>query len=393
MITLTRETRQFVLASTVSICVVLLALFLLNLDLTRDEPRPAGVRPLALWIAERPADWIAAASLSDQSLDSDLLNRRALWHEAHALAERLAPRRPNTAAGFVRAGLFHWYELGPGDRKAVLDVAAPLMRDPAVFEELHRPMWQLTRDFGYLRRVAPPTILAWSQLRDIAVTNGRFADYRELRDALRTLRMQFFLQKREGLSAAEMLNLLPQPIDAADEPLVRAILTELDQRPYDPHQAGGRIEELTAFAIEHDVQPLTALSPLIETQRIVRDETRARLARALGDIEAARRIELVSISDRRPESEGAWSGTCGEAEVCRSAFTTREGPRAIIASVVQSDEVPPYVEIYVDDALAAEGEVRDERTFQVSSAGTHRIEVRIVNPRTRNGIQRRLRLS
>jgi hypothetical protein len=390
---MTRRMRQLVLSAATAICVVLLGLFLLNLDLTRDEKRPDEVRELAQWIAERPADWIAAASLSDRSLDSTLANRRALWHEAHALAERLAPRRPNTAAGFVRAGLFHWYELAPPDRKAVLDVAAPLMTDPVVFEQLHRPMWQLTRDFGYLRRVAPPTVNVWLQLREIAVTNGRFADYRDLRESVRTLRMQSFLQKRDSLTAADMLNLLPSPLDAADEPLVRAILTELDQRAYDPYQAGGRIEELTEFAIAHKVQPLTALSPLVETQRIIRDDTRAHLARALGDAAAARRIELIGIVEKRSDTPGVWTGSCGQTEVCTSAFMVHEGPRTITMSVVQSDEVPPYVEIYVDDVLTAEGEVRDERTFAITSPGRHHTEVRLVNPRTRNGIQRRLRLS
>ena len=60
----------------------------------------------------------------------------------------------------------------------------------------------------------------------------------------------------------------------------------------------------------------------------------------------------------------------------------------------QSDEIPPYVEIYVDDLRRAEGEVRDERTFDITAhPGLHAVEVRLVNPRTRNGIQRRLRLS
>jgi hypothetical protein len=258
---------------------------------------------------------------------------------------------------------------------------------------LHQPLWQLTRDFNYLRRVAPPTVLAWTWLRDLAATNGRFADYRDFRESLRTLRMQNFLKRRESMSAADMLAMLPQPLDAADVPLVRAILTELDQRAYDPHQAGGRIEELTVFAIEHRVQPLSALSPLIETQRIVTDETRARLARALGDVAAARRIELVGITERREEPAGVWTATCGTNEVCTSAFKKQEGPLTVTTSVVQTDEVPPYVEIYVNDVLAAEGEVRNSHTFTVGSPGMHRYEVRLINPRTRNGIQRRLRLS
>lgn len=390
---MTRRTRQLVLSISSAVCAMLLVAFLATPELRREDKRPEDVRALAEWIAARPADWIAASALSDRSLDSDLPRRRELWHAAHQLAEKLAPRRPNTAAGFVRAGLFHWYELGPDDRRKVLDVAAPLLRDHETFATLHQPLWQLTRDFNYLRRVAPPSIMAWTWLRDIAATHGRFADYRDLRESLRTLRMQTFLQRRESLSAADMLALLPPKLDAGEVPLVRAILTELDQRPYDPHQAGGRIEELTVFAIEHDVQPLSALSTLVETQRVLHDETRARLARALGDIAAARRIELVSIVDRSPQTPGVWTGTCGENELCTSALKRHDGPLTITASVAQSDEVPPYVEIYVNDVLAAEGEVRNSKTFAIGAAGANRTEVRLVNPRTRNDIQRRLRLS
>jgi hypothetical protein len=88
-----------------------------------------------------------------------------------------------------------------------------------------------------------------------------------------------------------------------------------------------------------------------------------------------------------------WTGTCGNNEICTSAWRRHQGPLQIALSVVQSDEVAPYVEIYVDGVLQAEGEVKEARTFTIGSAAGHSTEVRIVNPRTRNGIQRRLRLS
>ncbi|HEY0160267.1 MAG TPA: hypothetical protein VGF28_23480 [Thermoanaerobaculia bacterium] len=389
---MTRRTRQLVLATTIAVSSLLLVLFLLNRDLARDEERPDEVRALGRWIAVRPADWLAASALTDRSLDSDLPRRRELWHAGYALAEQLAPRRPNTAAGFVRAGLFHWYELGPADRRAVLGVAATLMDDPTVFADLYKPLWQLTRDFGYLRRVAPPTVAALAELRELAVTNGLFAEYRELRGALRHARIRSFVQRRAELPVGELLAYLPPYLDYGDAPLVRAILDELEQRPFDPREAGGRIEDLVVFALDHHLQPLSGLSPFVELPDMLRPETRVRLARALGDEVAAKRIEITSIVPAPAPSDG-WSGTCGTHEVCTSAYRRHEGPLHLALSTVQSDEVPPYVEVYVDGALAAEGEVKEERAFTVGSTGRHRVEVRIVNPRTRNGIQRRVRLS
>jgi hypothetical protein len=388
----TPRKRQAVLATTIVVSSLLLALFLMNPAIARDEKRPQDVDALARWIAAHPADWLAASALTDRSLDSSVPRRRELWHAGYALAEHLAPRRPNTAAGFVRAGLFHWYELGPADRAKVLDVAAPLMRDPAVFASLYKPLWQLTRDFAYLRRVAPPNMAALSELRDLAVTNGLFAEYRELRSALRHAHIRTFVANRAQMTVGELVAFMPPRLDAADAPLVRAILEELEQRAFDPHEVGGRIEDLTVFALDHRLQPLSGLSPFVEEQLILKPETRKRLALALGDEAAAKRIKLISTLEPAP-GYGGWTGTCARNEVCTSAYHHHEGPLQIAVSVVQTDEVAPYVEIYVDGVLEAEGEVKDERTFAVGSAGAHFTEVRMVNPRTRNGIQRRVRLS
>jgi hypothetical protein len=423
---MTRSARQWTLSATIVISTVLLVLFLTS-DLTLDPERPEDVLALARWVARRPADWLAASALTDRSLDSDLPRRRELWLAGYAHAERLAPRRPNTAAGFVRAGLFHWNELGPGERKAVLDVAATLMDEPRVFEQMHPSLWQLTRDFAYLRRVAPDTMDATGALRDLAVANGLFGEYRELRETTRRLRQQTFQQRRKELAVRDLLSLLPARLDTAEIPMLQGILEELHERAFDPKQAPGRMDEVAIFAIEHDLQPLAGLSSFVETPGVLRDVTRARLALALGNRTAAARIELTTAvvgakewipyyreragyeaqhgnealaatyRDReaftaRGES-GGWSGMCGE-ELCTSAFREHEGPLAIALSVTQTDEVPLYVEIYVDDALAAEGEVSGERTFAVDpGVGRHRTEVRLVNPRTRNGIQRRARLS
>ncbi|HEX8619210.1 MAG TPA: hypothetical protein VF911_16635 [Thermoanaerobaculia bacterium] len=419
--------RTSALIATSALAALVLALFFTQLELTRADERPRDVQELARRIARRPADWLAACALSDRSLDSDLPRRRELWRAGYAHAELLAPRRPNTAAGFVRAGLFHWHELTPAERKAVLDTAATLMDQPGVFERMYQPLWQLTRDLAYLRRVAPRNAHSFSILRDLAAMNGLFADYRALRAESRAARLQAFSRERKQLAAAELLMYVPDRLDAAEAPLVRGILDELNERAFDPQQLPGHIDSIALFAIEHNLQPLAALSPFIETPNVMRDVTRARLALALGDRTAASRIELttavvgakewIPYYEARAEYEArhgdaalaktyrdraaftargqtsAWAGLC-DADLCLSATREHEGPLAVTLTVVQSDEVPLYVEIYVDGVLMAEGEVRDVRTFAPAvGAGMHRTEVRLVNPRTRNGIQRRARLS
>lgn len=427
---MTRVVRRMLLMSAAASSALLLLLFLANLHLTRDPVRPDSLDGLTAWIAHHPADWLAASAITDRSLDSALpLQRRvALWRSSHILAVYLAPLRTNPTAGFVRAGLFHWYELGTADRKAVLEAAAPLLRDPAIFTALHRPLWELTRDLRYLRRSGPQTLNALSMLRELAIASGDFAEYRSLRAAMRDRRMADFQAKRATATIAELIDILPRPITDSDEPLVRAILAEIDRRPFDVHTMGGRVEELALYAIRHDVKPLTALAPFVDRAGSLTNPTRARLALALGDRDGAMRVELTTAMVNAAEwvpylleraafeerngqpalaaryrlratvadgpAANAWTNTCGGAELCSSVFRIHDGPLQFKASVAQSDEIPPYVEVYLDDVLVMEGEVRGEKTFAVDAApGPHQTEVRLVNRTVRNGTQRRVRLS
>ena len=427
---MTRTMRQTLLTSVAAASALLFLLFLANRDLALDAIRPDDLGELAGWLSHHPADWLAASAITDRSLDSALpLQRRvALWRSSHMLAAHLAPLRTNPTAGFVRAGLFHWYELGTAERRAVLAAAAPLLRDPAIFAALHRPLWELTHDLGYLQRSAPPTINALTMLRELAVSGGNFGAYRNLRAALRDGRMNEFRAKRATATVAELIDILPQPITESDEPLVRAILEEIDRRPFDLQTMGGRVEELALYAIRHDVKPLTALAPLVEHDDTLTTHPRARLALALGDRNAAMRVELttamVNAAEWVPylleraafeERQGqpalaaryrlratvaerpavnVWTNVCGVAELCTSVFRIHDGPLKFKVSVVQSDQTAPYVEVYLDDKLVMEGEVLDGKTFDIEAApGPHRTEVRLVNRTMRNGAQRRVRLS
>lgn len=390
---MTRPTRRVMLAL---FCAGSLALAVAFLQFNEEPTRPPSndLAALARWIADHPADWMATSAIADISLDTNLPRRFELWRGAHLFANRLAPWRTNPKAGFVRAGLFHWYELGPADRKAVLDAAAPLLRDPQVFAQMTPAIWQLTRDLGYLRAVAPRTLRALESLRGLAVMHGRFDEYRALREEIRVARLESFRAMRKAARPAEMLALLPPRLDRDEVPLVQGILEELDLRPFEPDQMDRRVEELTRFAVRHDVKPLTGLAPLVGIRGKLEPVTRAQLARAVGDESAALRIELTEgVRTTVREAPTSWIGLCGRDELCDRAHRNHEGPLTIRMAVAQSDEIDPYVEVYVDDTLVEEGPIQDERTFTAGSAGLHRIELRLVNARTRNGAQRRVRVS
>ena len=395
MITLTRTQRRALLTTTIVTMSLVLLLFLTNRDVARDPKPPQDAQALAAWLAAHPSDWKAAAALSDRALDSDLPRRHEVWRASYETGRALAPSRTNPPAGFVRAGLFHWYELSAAERTLVLDTAAPLMRgDAKLFEQLHRPLYRLTRDFGYLQRAAPKTVTAFSSLRDLAAAQGEFEQYRALRAEVRRVRREQFMERRSAAQIDELLSLLPHPIRAEDEELVRTLLAELDRRPFDPAQLHRGVEEVTVFALDHDLQPLGGLAPLLAARGFLRDETRVRLARESGNHEAAARLELsTNVQLTKPPQVGAWEGLCGTDELCGGARGVHRGPLSLTLTVAQSDEIAPYVEIYVDDALVAEGEIRDTRTFDViRDAGEHRVEVRMINSTTRSGIQRRVRL-
>jgi len=455
---MSRRTRQLFLVLVALVCAVALTLVLTHRELLLDPEAPD--EPRAEWLSEHPADWLAASALADVSLDSPSPRRLELWRASYAHAKLLAPHRRNTDAGFVRAGLFHWYELNAADRAKVVRAAGPLLRDPPFFARMHGALWQLTRDFAWLHANAPDTPEARAALRNLALSRGLFAEYRTLREELRRLRMKSFEAQRRTGEAHALLNLVPERVERDDEPLVRGILEELDRRAFEPQQLHVGVESLVDYAVRRDVRPLAGLLPLIESQSVLRDVTRARAALDLDNPAVASRIELTSsvangaewqpyYLDRarfearrrdavaansylmraaaegmttrvlaaaidvartlgRPQDEQRfraqlartprpWVGTCGTNEVCTSARTVEYaegGTLSVALENAQSDEIAPYVEIYVDDARLAEGEVQDARTFTIDvPPGLHDVEVRLVNTHTRNGAPRRVRLS
>lgn len=457
---MTVRTRQVLLLIVTAVTAISLMTVLWNRESLRDATAPDDSAQLGLWLVDHPTDWLAASRLADASLDMQSPRRLDLWRAAYAHAKSLAPRRTNADAGFVRAGLFHWYELNGDDRRRVLEATAPLMRDPQFFARMHVPLWQLTHDFQWLQANAPRTADARHSLRNLAVAEGLFSDYRVLREALRSARMKAFEAQRRTAEPQALLAMLPDRIDRSDELLVRGILEELDRKAFQPEQLRHGIEPLVDYAVRHDLQPLKGIVPLLGETGALREVTRARAALDLNDRAAASRIEMTSSTtnpaewepyylDRarfearrgdvaaanaylvraaadgmniptlaaavdvarilgKPEDEAqfqaqlaemrrSWAGTCAQNEVCSSARAfdyVRDGTVRLTLTAAQSDEVPPYVEIYVDDARLAEGEIRQTRTFTIPvPSGLHEIEVRLVNPLMRNGAQRRVRVS
>jgi hypothetical protein len=457
---MSRTTRQIFLMITVLLFGTMFIAAISNLHVLRDPRPPRDIEGMATWLARHPADWITASALSDAALDSMFPRRFELWRKAHELGAHLAPLRPNATVAFVRGGLFHWYELSEADRAAVLAEAAPLLRDPAIFSDLHAPLWRLTRDFAYLRSNAPPTLDAVDQLRTLAAKYGQFAEYRELRAALQRKRLEIFQQQHATMSLEAMLRLLPRAPDVGDEPLLRAVLEELQRRSFAVSELRG-LEPLVLYALRHDLRPLDGLAPLVRIRDAMPAPARARLALALNESSAASAIELGGAVVGAPEwtayhaeralfearrgdrggtlaqlnkamipkptlaalaagkeamtllgdtdaaasyraqlaawNERRWRNACGGVELCdwvTMDVYTAGGRVPVTLAPSQTDQTPPYVEIYVDDRLVLEGEVRDMRTFDVPVPdGVHEIEIRLANERTRNGVQRRVRLS
>jgi hypothetical protein len=398
----------------------------------REEVRPREAEGLAQWLRRHPSDFAAATALLEVALDSRIPSRFELWRDTYRLATRLAPYRPHPRQAFVRSGLFHWYELTDGDRRAVLAAAAPLLRDPEVFAAMRVPLWELTENFDYLLRNHPPDVESLVVLRDLAAENGLFDRYRTLRGEVVRQRLADFETRKAAMSPAAMLALVPLPVTRDDERFVHALLQELHNRPLDAEPVQReRLNALLEYALDHDLGPLDGLESILLAPETADDPLRARLAVRLGALDRASAIEVGSSAREplaweayfaeRAEAERAsgelptaklygarmlslrrlphpWRGLCGT-EICATAAKTvlaeRGGPQKLtLAPVAGDSSVPPYVEIFVDGSRVAEAPLPHETMLDAGtlSEGVHRLEIALVNPLTRERRTRRVRL-
>lgn len=375
-----------------------LALFLLDPPREDPQPPPHESSRAAERLALHPTDWAAVSVISEHALEGDSPRRVEMWRESSALALKLAPHTGVARNGFLRAGLFHWYELGDGDRRAVLAELAPLMREPAMFYRVAQPLFELTGDLKYLRRNQPHTIETVRGLRDLAAMHGRFDDYRELRDELNALRREQLPKRFESLPPSEIITALPAHPTADDQVLITAALRVLHEQPLEVDC--GRPDVLDAvidYALRHRLAPLDGLAQTVHEPKWASAYVRAALARALGDPASAQQID--PDGQARPThgetliiNGVTWDGACG-AMFCRDAHAELDGPRPITLDNARSDEVPPYVEIYVDDERVWEGAIPGKLAVPPIPAGHHRVEIRLVNPLTRNREGRAVRIS
>jgi len=117
------------------------------------------------------------------------------------------------------------------------------------------------------------------------------------------------------------------------------------------------------------------------------------LNRTVGNTAEAAAVHARLVA--RANKVEQWFGKCGD-DVCndaRGSVWSNGTPFTLKLATVQSDEVPPYAEVYADDALAGEGAVSPSLVARAQLlSGIHRIDVRVANPMTRNAIHRRIRI-
>jgi hypothetical protein len=360
---------------------------------TESETLPRTAPELATRLAAHPTDWRAASALSEISLDTRLERKQELWRASHELAALLAPARSEPQTGFARSGFFHWSELSAADQKAALAAFVPQLETSAFFG-MARPLFALTGDLGILRNHHPNTDEAVETLESIAATNGRFDDYRALRGQVTQRRVATFLARVGSMSSSEIINALPPaPYHTDIQPIIAAALTELSEKPLSENPGRPDVTEpLADYALRHDLKPLDGLEALTRFHDTATEATRAALARKLGFEQRAGDVE-ASMFPATPPVKNAWSGTCSS-DVCVRGWrdvVVAKSPLVVTVTAAESDDVPPYVEIYLDDQRVAEDAVAKPRRFEIDARrGTHRLEVLVANPVTRNRAARRV---
>lgn len=410
--------------------VALLLFAIVHPHLPPSEP-PTDFAGAMRWLAAHPADYLAAGAVTNEALNAQTPRRFEIWRESHDLAMQLAPWRTGPRMSFVRSGLEHWYELPPRDRNDVLRSAAPLLHDPEIFQRVAQPLFELTRNFAYLRANAPHDAPSRDRLSRIAATNGLFADYRSLRAEAATARLRRFSKIRSSASQADLIEILPEHFDGDDEPLLREILDELNRRPIDaPPSSPALVDRVVDYALRYHIEPLNGLEALVDLPGAASEPARARVALHLGDPDRASRIELSSPQndpsvwadyfDERAafarkhgdvalaklydakaflghQARAKWTGLCADKTICTSG--SREllvaKPHRLALSLDSNQEtVPAYVEIFVDERRVTEGEVPTTKTFDLGpgATGWHPIDVRVVNPFTPQAQEHRLRI-
>jgi hypothetical protein len=377
---------------------MLMTIGLVFLEQPRGEPSPMprDLDRLARRLASHPTDWRASSAIADRALDGDLPARVETWRAAGALTVQLAPNFAPARTGFARAGLFHWYELGDVDRRSVLTALAPLLRDPVTFEQMAQPIFELTGNLLFLRAAQPRTIGSIETLRNLAVRNGLFDQYRALRSELVATRTRLLMDRLPALPPSQIIAALPLYPSTDDQPMIVTALRALRERPLEVDCGNSSVlENMIDYAVRHRLTPLDGLGAVVRERTWASGFARGQLARALSK---PIRPDDPSLNDRRPphgevaKIDGVkWDGACGLG-FCGRATADVDGTRSLTIESVNSDEIPCYIECYIDDARIWEGPILSKVLVGIG-AGQHRVEIRLVNPLMRSRGQRHFRIA
>jgi hypothetical protein len=330
-----RNSRAFL--TTIAVAVgSLLLLFLAWPPITFDEDGIPLDRPaLALRLANRPADWLTIVRVTESALDWPVTGRLPLWREAHTLARRYAPMRDNADVGYVKNALFHWNDLTEDDRRGVIDASVRLIRDPRHFERLHRALFDLTRDISVLRRGNPGTIGSTSAIAQLAVTNGRFDDYRALRDQLIQLHAADMAAAGRPLDVMGVTNTLQWT--TREEPVIVQALEKLATEPPEEDRPGADgVERLATYTLAHHLGPLEGLAYYAKAESYLRDPLRARLASAAGDTGLATQVLAATAGSNSKE----WAAYHAERAIAAAAAGNTTEADSELRQAMAADDAP-----------------------------------------------------
>lgn len=275
--------------------IVLLAVGLLSISILVHAPaiNVAEKGEIARTLENYPASGDAYRRSAELAFDLPSTST-AIWNKAYQTAERLAPAWTTTRREFIRQAFFHWPELSEPDRQRVLREAADLMRDPRTFTQLHRPLWQLTRDLDYLRRAAPRNIDSWLELMRLALDVGEFEHYRALRsEAAKVFEQSLNEKTRRRASPDEILNdLLKLERSAENRAVMRRYLDWLAENPPTGLESNpDHLSRFVDYAIRERLPHFDALVHLSSPESPLPPPARARLAIATDNVTVADAIE------------------------------------------------------------------------------------------------------
>ncbi len=406
-----------------------------------------------------PADREALLRVLESSLDDDSSRKFELLQKAHRSAERLAPHSPAASESFLRTALFHWSELDQNQRREVKLAAGKLLGLRPYFVDLHMPFWALTKDFAWIREVAPRDLESTRELMQLALQTGRFDDYRSLRiEVHNTLEVTLNALERDRRPSGEIVALITK-IDREkrnDGQFALACTALMSDPPMVSPLPPESIEPSIDYLIRNRIQPLDGL--LLLDERSLSLPYRARLSLAAQEIESADRLfssaaetrspgwtsfhverarlalhaknypearaflarigidatnrpEVVEVRQRVESAygkRGIVAATYPDAPLprtftryCTDTLCPSEAvwvrgpgpPEPLVLRSVSSDEIPPYVEVLINDVRVKEGPVRAAVQIVIpASTELRRIAVRLMNPITRNGFSRSLRI-